>query len=88
MREKSFFCARIPCKKTSGCALAGRSYPDYSPEKPPSYSMLVEPFLRERLPQLIQVKGKKEAVVVPGTEELRAVCAKYDIATNSDNAGQ
>ena len=68
--------------------LAGRSYPDYSPEKPPSYSMLVEPFLRERLPQLIQVKGKKEAVVVPGTEELRAVCAKYDIATNSDNAGQ
>ena len=68
--------------------LTDRIAPQYSPDTPTAYSVLVEPFLKTRLRQLIQIKGKKEAVVVPGTEELRVLCAKYDIQIAPANAGQ
>ena len=59
-------------------ALLGEHGVDYDESKPPSYAVLVEPFLRYQLPLLINAPVKSVVQVqVPGTQELEALCDRY-----------
>ena len=61
-------------------ALVGEHSVDYDEAKPPSYMVLVEPFLRYRLPNLINASIDSIVhVQVPGTDELVALCDRYQV---------
>jgi hypothetical protein len=53
-------------------------YPDST--KPPSYLAVIEPFLKEQLPELLNAPGRTLVqVAIPGTKELEQLCDEFKI---------
>jgi hypothetical protein len=65
--------------------LIGNYLTDYDGEsKPPSYAVLIESFLTKQLPKLMVSSGQPLVKVdVPGTVELKALCARYNVPTSA-----
>ena len=69
--------------------LVGNPGSGYVKDLAPSYQVLVKPFIEVQLPRLMDAPvGAKSLVPVPGTAELRKLCAVYDIGANGSEANR
>jgi hypothetical protein len=69
--------------------LVGNHSFGYVKDLAPSYQVLVKPFLEMQLPRLIDAPvAAKSLVPVPGTAELRKLCAVYDFGENGSESNR